>query len=130
VAPTGTRYQAANLRPAKEVLLLMIGRFSYTHKPRVKSRKDIEAYVLQILKEIYWEFPDEISLHTTFEELERYADADLTDIGLLVYIEADLGVYLPDEEVDDFIVRDVATLIETITKRTTLTESPSEDKPF
>jgi len=108
----------------------MIGRFSYTHKPRVKSRKDIEAYVLQILKEIYWEFPDEISLHTTFEELERYADADLTDIGLLVYIEADLGVYLPDEEVDDFIVRDVATLIETITKRTTLTESPSEDKPF
>ena len=77
-------------------------------------RKDIEKYVLRILKEIYWEFPKEIFPNTTFKELERHADPDLTDPGLLIYIEEDLGVYLPDEEVDGFIKQDVAALIDAI----------------
>lgn len=81
---------------------------------QIKSRKDIERYVLRILKEIYWEFPGEISPRTTFRELDRHADPDLTDPGLLMYLEGDLGVDLPDEEVDKFIEQDIAALINAI----------------
>ncbi len=80
----------------------------------VKPRKDVEEYVFRKLKEIYWEFPREIAPQTTFEELERHADPDLTDIGLLVYIEEDLGVYLPDEEVNKFATQNVNALIDAI----------------
>ena len=56
-----------------------------------KSRKDIERYVLRKLQEIYWEFPWKISPNTTFEALDRHADPDLTDPGLLMDIEEDLA---------------------------------------
>jgi len=79
-----------------------------------KSRKDIERYVLRKLQEIYWEFPWKISPNTTFEALDRHADPDLTDPGLLMDIEEDLGVYLPDEAVDGFVNQDVAALIDAI----------------
>ncbi|MBI1922929.1 hypothetical protein HYR99_01630 [Candidatus Poribacteria bacterium] len=97
----------------------------------VKSRKDIEEYVLKILKEIYWEFPREISPCTTFKELERHADPDLTDPGLLIYIEEDLGVYLPDEEVqklDEQKDVDVAALIDAIIRCMALTKAVHERK--
>jgi hypothetical protein len=83
---------------------------------KAKLRHNIESYILKTLEDIYWEFPGKIYPNTTFQELERHADADLTDIGLLVYIEEDLGVELPDAVVDDFVAHDVAALIDAVVK--------------
>jgi len=86
----------------------------------VKSRKDIEGYVLRKLKEIYWEFPGEISPSTSFKELERHSDSDLTDPGLLIYLEEDLGVVLEDEEAQPLDKQDVAALIDAIIRHVVL----------
>jgi hypothetical protein len=59
---------------------------------------DIETYICNKLKEIFWKFPKEIVSSTTFKELQRYHDLYFVDPGLLIYIEEDLGVYLPDDE--------------------------------
>ena len=91
----------------------------------VKSRKDIERYILKKLKEIYWQFPGEVSSNTTFKELERYSDSDLTDPGLLIYLEEDLGVELSDEEVqklDEQQDVDIAALIDAIIRHVALTK--------
>ncbi len=64
----------------------------------VLSRRDIEAYICNKLKGIYWKFPKEIVPSTTFKELEQYHHPYFVDSGLLIYIEEDLGIYLPDEE--------------------------------
>ena len=91
----------------------------------VKSRKDIERYILKKLKEIYWQFPREVSSNTTFKELERYSDSDLTDPGLLIYIEEDLGVYLPDDEVQELAKQkkvNVAALVNAILCHLTSTD--------
>jgi len=69
------------------------------NKPNLTPRKDIETYVKKKLQEIFWKFPEEIEPHTTFRELTRYHEPYLIDPELLIYIEEDLGVYLPDEEV-------------------------------
>ena len=86
----------------------------------IKSRKDIEGYVLGKLKEIYWEFPEEISPITSFKELERHSDSDLTDPGLLIYLEEDLGVVLEDEEAQPLDKQDVAALIDAIIRHVVL----------
>lgn len=62
------------------------------------SRIDIETYIRNKLKEIYWKFPKEIVPTTTFRELEQYHEPYFVNPGLLIYIEEDLGVDLPDEE--------------------------------
>jgi hypothetical protein len=62
------------------------------------SPMDIETYICNKLKEIFWEFPKEIVPSTTFKELQQYHDPYFVDAGLLIYIEEDLGVYLPDED--------------------------------
>ena len=86
------------------------------------SRKDIERYVLRRLREIFWKFPGEISLGTTFRELERYHDLDLLDQGLLFDLEEDLGVELSDEEVQQLDAQgrsDVAGLVDVIARHVT-----------
>jgi hypothetical protein len=80
----------------------------------VKLQKDIESYVLRKLKEIYWQFPGEISANTTFKELEHHSNPDLTDPGLLIYLEEDLGVDLPDEEALKLDEQNVSALIDVI----------------
>ena len=83
----------------------------------VTLRKDIETYVKKKLKEIFGKFPEEISPNTTFKELTRYHDPYLIDPELLIYIEEDLGVYLPDENVQKLAKKKnvkVATLIDAI----------------
>jgi len=88
------------------------------NKPNlVMLRKNIETYVKKKLKEIFWKFPEEISPSTTFKELTRYHDPYLIDPELLIYIEEDLGVYLPDEEVQKLAKQKnvkVAALIDAI----------------
>ncbi|MBM3241870.1 hypothetical protein FJZ31_36835 [Candidatus Poribacteria bacterium] len=91
----------------------------------VKSRKDIERYILKKLKEIYWQFPREVSSNTTFKELERYSASDLTDPGLLIYLEEELGVELSDEEVqklDEQQDIDIAAFIDAIIRHVALTK--------
>ena len=88
-------------------------------------KKDIEGYVIGQLKEIYWGFPGELSLRTTFKELDRYVDSSLIDPGLLIYIEEDLGVYLPDEEVQELAKQknvNVAALVNAILRHLTSTD--------
>jgi acyl carrier protein len=97
----------------------------------VKSRAHIERYVLKKLKEIYWEYPRKIYPDTPFKELERHSDSDLTDPGLLIYLEEDLGVELPDEEALRLDAQDVHALIDailrhlTVAPRTSITAHPS-----
>jgi len=82
----------------------------------IKSRTQIERYVFNKLKEIYWQFPHKISASTTFKELEQYSDSDLTDPGLLIYVEEDLGVEISDEEALKFDSQNVAALIKSIAR--------------
>ncbi len=90
------------------------------NKPDIVTlRKDIETYIKKKLKEIFWRFPETIEPHTTFRELTRHHDPYLIDPELLIYIEEDLGVYLPDEEVQQFAKRkhvNVADFIDLILK--------------
>jgi len=54
--------------------------------------------------------------------LERYVDSYLVDPGLLIYIEEDLGVYLPDEEIQKLVKQKtvkVAALIDAILRHMT-----------
>ena len=86
-------------------------------------KEDVERYVIGKLKEIYWGFRREISPRTTFKELDRYIDSYLIDPGLLIYIEEDLGVYLPDEEAMELAKRknvDVAALVDAILRHANL----------
>ena len=85
-------------------------------QPVIKLRTHIEGYVFNKLKDIYWQFPKKISTSTTFKELERYSDSDLTDPGLLIYIEEDLGVTISDEEARKLDSQNVAALINSIVK--------------
>jgi len=82
----------------------------------IKLRVQIEQYVFNKLKEIYWQFPQKISSNTTFKELEQYSDSDLTDPGLLIYIEEDLGVEISDEEALSLDSQNVAALINSIAR--------------
>jgi hypothetical protein len=97
----------------------------------VMSKKDIETYILKKLKEIFGKFPGKISPSTTFKEFGRNHDPYLIDPELFIYIEEDLGIYLPDEEIKKLARQrnvNVAALTDTIFRHTGLTESPSDDK--
>ncbi len=97
----------------------------------VMSKKDIETYILKKLKEIFGKFPRKISPSTTFRELGRNHDPYLIDPELFIYIEEDLGVYLPDEEIEKLARQrdvNVAALTDTIFRHTGLPENPSDDK--
>ena len=97
----------------------------------VKSKKDIETYILKKMKEIFGKFPGEISPSTMFRELGRNHDPYLIDPELFIYIEEDLGVYLPDEEIEKLARQrdvNVAALTDTIFRHTGLPENPSDDK--
>ncbi|MBM3236516.1 hypothetical protein FJZ31_09475 [Candidatus Poribacteria bacterium] len=83
----------------------------------VMSKKDIETYILKKLKEIFWKFPRKISPGTTFREFGRNHDPYLIDPEFFIYIEEDLGVYLPDEEIEKLVQQrnvKVAALIDAI----------------
>ena len=84
----------------------------------VLSRQDIETYIYSQLKETYWKFPGKIMPSTTFRELERHDDPDLIGPDLLMDIEEDLGIYLPDEAVEMLDDKNicVGTLIHTVIK--------------
>ena len=84
----------------------------------VLSRQDIEEYIYSKLKETYWKFRGKIVPSTTFRELERHDDPELIGPDLLMDIEEDLGVYLPDEAVEALDDKDicVGTLINTVAK--------------
>jgi hypothetical protein len=87
------------------------------HQPAF-SRNDIEKYIYRRLKETYWKFPGPIVPSTTFRELERHDDPDLIAPELLMDIEEDLGIYLPDEVVETLDDNDVCVgvLINTVAK--------------
>jgi acyl carrier protein len=85
-------------------------------KGSVLSQGDIEKYIYRKLNEAYSKFPEKIVSSTTFRELDRYEDADLVAPELLMDIEEDLGIFLPDEAVDALDDEDVSVgaLINTV----------------
>ena len=98
----------------------------------VLSRMNIETYICNKLKEIYWKFPKAIMPSTTFSELEQYHDPYFVNPGLLIYIEEDLGVYLPDEEALalDKRAANVGALIDAVVRRcSTVAEASKCSQP-
>jgi len=76
-----------------------------------KSREDIERYLLTKLRDVFWKFPGNITLTTTFKELNRYTAPDLIDFGFVMDIEEDLGIEITEEKAEAFDKQDVATVV-------------------
>jgi hypothetical protein len=98
----------------------------------VLSQTEIEKYICEKLKEIYWKFPKKIVPSTTFKALEKHHDPYFVDPGLLIYIEEDLGIYLPDEAALalDGADANVGALIDAVFKhRPTATECVDGSQP-
>ena len=54
---------------------------------------------------------------TRFDEFASYCDAELSDPGLLLYIESDLGVTISDAEAQRIAEKDLGELVHFIAER-------------
>jgi hypothetical protein len=77
----------------------------------IQSRRALEQYLLTRLKEVFWEFPSDITPTTTFKNLNKSADLDLIDFGFVIDIEDDLGIEFTEQHAEVFDKQDVATVI-------------------
>lgn len=66
----------------------------------LNNRQEAQEYILAKLRNIYSEYRDNITLDTTFDQLEKDKGSDFVGAHLFIDIEEDLGVEITEDEAE------------------------------